>query len=313
MTEQYSETQSDLEKMEKPLPWTQRNGFPDWLTASIWLIIAFIGFQLIANVLAFVFILAQEGFKIDPANLLSLISQHMRWVFVGNSIGQVSILAISTWFISSVVVRKSEKLRFFRLEKGIQIGKTVGLSILIMVAIQPMIWLLSYMNQLFPFPEGYLNFENEQMKILIDFLTKEKSLLFILINVAVVPAMCEEILFRGFIFRLYTNSTGWFWGIFISGFLFGLYHFKLTQLIPLSLIGMLLAWLTYKSGSLIPAIVAHFVNNGGSVVAAFYYPEYAFSVGTETLPPFWISLASITLTIGFLYSFNLVTSKKAVN
>ena len=68
MTEQHSETQSDLEKMEKPLPWTQRNGFPDWLTASIWLIIAFIGFQLIANVLAFVFILAQEGFKIDPAN-----------------------------------------------------------------------------------------------------------------------------------------------------------------------------------------------------------------------------------------------------
>jgi len=312
MTEQSSEIKSTTDLLEKPLPWTHRNGFPDWLIASIWLVIAFVGFQVVANVLAFVFILAQEGFKIDSANLMPLIAQHMRWVFVGNSIGQISVLAFATWFISSIVVRKSTKIQFFRLEKGVEIGKTVGLSILIMVAVQPMIWLLSYVNQLFPFPEGYLNFENEQMKILVDFLTKEKSLLFILINVAVIPALCEEILFRGFIFRLYSNSAGWIWGVIISGFLFGLYHFKLTQLIPLSLIGMLLAWFTYKSGSLIPAIVAHFVNNGGSVVAAFYYPDYAFSVGTETLPPFWVSLLSISLTIGFLYSFNVVTSKKTL-
>jgi uncharacterized protein len=296
----------------KPLPWAQRNGFPDWLTASFWLIVAFIGFQVIANVLALLFVLAQEGFNVDPAQLMQLISQHMRWVFVGNSIGQVSVLAIATWLFSSFVVFKKEKKSFFRFIWNEHTSKTLLLSFLIMICIQPTIWFLGYLNQLIPFSDSYLKFENDQMNILIDFLTKEKSLLFILINVALIPAICEEVLFRGFIFRLYSNSAGWIWGVVISGLLFGLYHIKLTQVIPLSLIGMLLAWFTYKSGSILPAMLAHLVNNGGSVVAAFYYPDFALSIGTETLPPSWVNLLSIILTVVLVYYFHVITSKSRI-
>ncbi len=233
----------------------------------------------------------------------------MRWVFVGNSIGQVGILALLTLLFSRLVVSKEERPAFFRIKKSPNLPSSLLLSTLLIITIQPTIWWLGHVNLQFPFSESYLDFENQQMQILIDFLTSEPSLLFILFNVAVVPAICEEILFRGFVFRLFSNSAGVIWGILISGFLFGLYHLKLTQLIPLSLIGMLLAWLTLQSGSLYPAILAHFINNGGSVVAAYYFPEYAFAVGEEFLPPFWMIGLSLILTLFWLILFRRSTSK----
>lgn len=294
---------------EKPLPWSKRNGFPDWLIAFFWLIIAFVFFQLVANVLALVFIVANKGFPNDPSKLLTLITENLRWVFVGNSIGQVGILALLTLLFSRLVVSKEERPAFFRIKKSPNLPSSLLLSTLLIITIQPTIWWLGHVNLQFPFSESYLDFENQQMQILIDFLTSEPSLLFILFNVAVVPAICEEILFRGFVFRLFSNSAGVIWGILISGFLFGLYHLKLTQLIPLSLIGMLLAWLTVQSGSLYPAILAHFINNGGSVVAAYYFPEYAFAVGEEFLPPFWMIGLSLILTLFWLILFRRSTSK----
>lgn len=301
------------EESQKPLPWATRNGFPDWLTAIIWLVIAFVLFQLVANVLAIGFILFLRGMPANPLEILVLITENLRWVFVGNSIGQVTILALATIYISKIVVLKENRNSFFRFEKGNNLLYTSILSALLMVLIQPTIWLLGYLNLSIPFPESYLAFENQQMKILIDFLSNEKSLVFILINVALVPAICEEVLFRGFAFKLFSNSAGVVKAILISGFLFGIYHLKLTQLIPLSVIGMLLAWLTWKSGSLIPAIIAHFVNNGGSVVAAYYYPEYAFGVGDEFMPPIWITLLSLILTLTTLILFQRISQQGGTN
>lgn len=308
---------SDFESLEelsseKPLPWAKNNGFPDWFIAFFWLIIAFVFFQLVANVLALVFIVANKGFPNDPSKLLTLITENLRWVFVGNSIGQIGILAFSTLLFSRLVVSKEERPAFFRLKKTPNLPNSLLLSTLLIITIQPTIWWLGHVNLQFPFSKSYLDFENQQTQILIDFLTSEPSLLFILFNVAVVPAICEEILFRGFVFRLLSNSAGVFWGILISGFLFGLYHLKLTQLIPLSLIGMLLAWLTIQSGSLYPAILAHFINNGGSVVAAYYFPEYAFAVGEEFLPPFWMIGLSLILTLFWLILFRSYTSKGGI-
>jgi membrane protease YdiL (CAAX protease family) len=294
---------------EKPLSWSKRNGFPDWLIAFFWLIIAFVFFQLVANVLALIFIVAKTGFPDDPTKLLNLITENLRWVFVGNSIGQVGILGLFTIYFSRIVVSKEERRQFFRIKKTENLGRSLLLSSFLIVTIQPTIWWLGHLNLQFPFSESYLAFENQQMQVLIDFLTSEPSLLFILFNVAVVPAICEEILFRGFVFRLFSNSAGIIWGIVISGFLFGLYHLKLTQLIPLSLIGMLLAWLTVQSGSLYPAILAHFINNGGSVVAAYYFPDYAFSVGEEFLPPVWMIGLSLVLTLFWLILLRRTTTK----
>ena len=54
-------------------------------------------------------------------------------------------------------------------------------------------------------------------------------------------------------------------GILFSGLIFGLYHLRPTQAVPLGILGIYLAYLTWRSGSIIPAIIVHFANNAFAV------------------------------------------------
>jgi len=84
---------------------------------------------------------------------------------------------------------------------------------------------------------------------------------------ALTPAICEEVLFRGYIQRQSERAWGVWGGAIFTGVAFGLYHLRLTQAIPLGLLGTYLAWLTWRSGSLIPAMIVHLANNSFAAVA----------------------------------------------
>jgi len=65
---------------------------------------------------------------------------------------------------------------------------------------------------------------------------------------------------------------------------------------------MLFAYVTWASESIYPAIVAHLVNNGGSVLMGTYYPESAFSEMTpEAMPPVWAVIPSLLITAYIVY------------
>ena len=86
------------------------------------------------------------------------------------------------------------------------------------------------------------------------------------IAVIVVAPIAEEVFFRGLIYRAIGGMYSPLWGMIISGFLFGLFHFNLGVLVPFSLIGMLLAWGFQSTGSLFVPIAVHFVINSISFV-----------------------------------------------
>ncbi|NMA67472.1 MAG: CPBP family intramembrane metalloprotease [Clostridiaceae bacterium] len=79
--------------------------------------------------------------------------------------------------------------------------------------------------------------------------------------VAVVPAVCEELLFRGMIQRG-IERLGVGWGIFLSGILFGLFHFDFQRLAAQTLIGFIAAYVVYRTGSIFNGMILHFMNNG---------------------------------------------------
>jgi len=85
---------------------------------------------------------------------------------------------------------------------------------------------------------------------------------------AVTPAICEELIFRGYAQRQFERSVSPAMAIVLSGVLFSLYHLRLSQFLPLAAIGIYLAYLTWRTGSLWPAILAHFANNGVIVVVS---------------------------------------------
>jgi membrane protease YdiL (CAAX protease family) len=82
--------------------------------------------------------------------------------------------------------------------------------------------------------------------------------------IAVLAPIAEEMFFRGFVFSgLRSRMTLWPAAL-ISGLVFGLVHAPtgITTVIPLAVLGVALAWLYDKTGSLWPPILAHAINNG---------------------------------------------------
>ena len=90
------------------------------------------------------------------------------------------------------------------------------------------------------------------------------SVLAVCVLVTVIAPVCEEILFRGFIFRSLSNWRGPWPAAIATGILFGLVHglsAPAVDLAPLALLGFLLCVVYYKTGSLYLTILAHSVNN----------------------------------------------------
>ena len=95
-----------------------------------------------------------------------------------------------------------------------------------------------------------------------------------LITVALLPAICEEFAFRGIIQPLtarWTNNIHA--GVWMGAFLFSAIHLQFQGFLPRMIIGAGLGYLVVFSGSLWPAIAAHFFNNAGAIVMAAIYGE----------------------------------------
>ncbi len=112
----------------------------------------------------------------------------------------------------------------------------------------------------------------------------------------VLPAVCEELAFRGFILsglrRRFRPGTA----ILLSSFLFALYSMNVFQFAPHFVFGSVLALLVVRSGSVLPAIVFHLVWNA-LFVGPIFYPEVLPDFGgLEVSPVAWwgVVLASGT-------------------
>jgi len=79
--------------------------------------------------------------------------------------------------------------------------------------------------------------------------------------IAVTPALCEELFFRGLIFSGMCRLGAWP-AVLISALLFGLAHASIYRLLPTVVLGVVLGVVRWRSGSVVPGIVMHAVNNG---------------------------------------------------
>ncbi len=82
-----------------------------------------------------------------------------------------------------------------------------------------------------------------------------------IIEIAVLPAILEEILFRKVMLDG-AKKYGTLFAIFFTSIMFGFMHMNIPQAVNAILIGILFSYLVIKTGSLIPAMLLHFINNG---------------------------------------------------
>lgn len=88
------------------------------------------------------------------------------------------------------------------------------------------------------------------------------SLLVMLLVFAVLPSICEELVFRGFLLAGLRQAFSPAAVLLIVGVIFGLFHVNVEKIPIVSLLGILLAFLCLRSGSIYPAMLVHLANNG---------------------------------------------------
>ena len=142
--------------------------------------------------------------------------------------------------------------------KSVSIGDTVKYTLAAMGFAYVFNLLLSFMN----INLSMFGFENKASDYGSTSGTAENIIYFIAI--AVVPPIIEEFLFRGAILGS-LRKHGDALAIVVSAVMFGFAHSNFIQTPVTFLTGLVLAYLTVKTNSLIPAIIIHFVNNSSSV------------------------------------------------
>jgi hypothetical protein len=153
----------------------------------------------------------------------------------------------------------------------------IVLSILGMIALLQVAEGYIYFQDKIPVPESIVPYI-EMMKRMIEetyrVLVEARSLpelLFVIVVVSVTPAICEEVLFRGLVQTNFSMATDARRGVIVTGIVFGLYHFNPFHAVPLIGLGIYFGFLQYRSRTLVIPMIAHFVNNGISVVMAYVY------------------------------------------
>lgn len=94
----------------------------------------------------------------------------------------------------------------------------------------------------------------------------ELSIIVLLFIVAVSPAICEELLFRGAMLSGLRDKLPAWGTILLIGTTFGLFHLSVYRVVPTGLSGLLLAYIALRSGSIFPAMFAHFLLNASLIL-----------------------------------------------
>lgn len=159
----------------------------------------------------------------------------------------------------------------------------VILTIFIFVAAIPIINSMAMLNESLNLPD-WLNGleawmqrqESNAAKLTEAFLNMENlgSLLFNIFMIGVLPAIGEELIFRGIMQKLFAEWTkNIHWGIIMAAILFSAMHMQFYGFLPRLFLGILLGYLFYWSGSIWIPILGHFVNNSMAIIAYYLYGE----------------------------------------
>ena len=196
-----------------------------------------------------------------------------------------------------------------------------GLSILVLI---PLINYIGEINSQMMLPASLAGLENwmrtmeETTKALTDKFMKVEGLSGLLFNVfmiAVLPAIGEELMFRGVIQRIFTNMTkNYHWGIWIAAFIFSAIHMQFYGFLPRFLLGAMFGYLLVWTGTIWVPILAHFVNNTMGVVGYYLIDKQIISkdieqwgTGNEQFPLVLFSVATTGLLLFLIYKNSIKT------
>lgn len=201
---------------------------------------------------------------------------------------------------------------------------------LTLLLVIPFINFLGALNSQMKLPEALSGIENwmktmeDAAALMVEKFMKVESisgLMFNLFMIAVLPALGEELLFRGVIQRIFTTWTkNYHWGIWITAFLFSAMHMQFYGFLPRMALGAMFGYLLVWTGTMWVPILAHFVNNTMGVLGYYFINKGVISKdietygsGSEQIPLVFVSIALVGLLLFLIYRDTRLETKMPVN
>jgi len=268
----------------------------DWiLQVFIWIGIFaafFIGAQLISSVIIILYYKSAD-FKVIASNPNNL-----------NALRYAQMLTTIIGFLLPALIFSKQKDHPVTKYSNAHLGFNPLFLLLIPALIYtfyPIINVSFFVNKIMPWNDLMKSSQSEY-KILIDALVANNSLHVLILNlitIAILPAICEEWIFRGTFQKLLSEKLNIHLAVFIASVFFSLIHMEFSGFLPRIILGMFLGYLFYYSGSLWTNIFAHAVNNASQVVFMYLNNKgiYKMNVDNPEMPKTW---ELVVYTLGFV-------------
>ncbi|MEO0855499.1 MAG: type II CAAX endopeptidase family protein [Bacteroidota bacterium] len=283
--------------------WLERQDFHPVLLAILVPVVAFFIYQLIGALAVAAMVIpgavsdAQSGAAPDVAEVMTQLTERADLLLIGNAIGQYLGFGLLVFLFVMLHTRQRAQFAYVRRADtpGLLLA-VVGLFVLL-----PFNTWLAELNNALPLPQAIRDFDQSQMEMIEGLLGNlDISIGLALVLVALTPALCEEYLFRGYMQRQLERRVPILATILIVGVVFGLYHMRLTQALPLSFLGAYLAFAVWATGSLWTGVVLHLINNGLAVLLMDYAkrnPDSQVAALEDATMPWYGALVSFGLFV----------------
>jgi uncharacterized protein len=291
------------------------------LVSLLYLVLLALGGALVFTALGALVGAAIYGF---PDNLLSGGAD----ITSNSSLGFMKVLQIFSstglFLMPPIILSLIESKRPFhwlKLDRRIT-AIVMGLTLLLMFAGTPFLELIVQVNRSMKLPgflqelEAWMLAKEKQMEVLTKQLLVMRNPADLMLNlfmIAILPAISEELFFRGSVQRLFTSwIKSHHAGIWIAAIIFSAIHIQFYGFFPRMLLGALFGYLLVWSGNMWYPIIAHFVNNGVTVVAAYIYQQQGKSLdeldsATKTSWPVYLLSAAAIIVLLFVFKRKATT------
>ncbi|MBI1913842.1 MAG: ABC transporter permease subunit [Planctomycetes bacterium] len=140
----------------------------------------------------------------------------------------------------------------------------------------------------------------------------------VVLCMAVVPAVLEELFFRGYLFSALRAAGPPRTAIVTSAIFFGLFHLVghvvvVERGVVSTLLGLLLGWLAWRTGSVVPGMILHAIHNSVLILLGLYKRDLLASgwlQESSRLPPSWILASVIGCTLAAAWAFRATRNYK---
>jgi sodium transport system permease protein len=200
------------------------------------------------------------------ATFLAPSSDSWRGFAVSTLLLQVGLIAAPVLIMAIVLTRSPRKTLLLSAPRPL----VLPAAVLLAVALHPVVVVLSKgIQMLYPIGE-----ETQRQLAQLSSLLADAPLPSLLLVLAVAPAICEELAFRGFILSGLRRPGRRRAAIVISSIFFGVTHGLLQQSLAACAVGMVLGYVAVQTGSLVPCVLFHLTHNSLTVLASRATPEF---------------------------------------